>query len=115
MLHSNRWHRVAVVDDLPELAEKVTQRTWTLCSGFRYRNLLFLNDAFSEDGAQEYAVVRLVDGHPPTQVESYTCSWMKPEDFVRYVERALQPGWIAPMGVELDLRAHPEGVCRACA
>jgi hypothetical protein len=49
-------------------------RTWTLCSAFRVGSLTLFNDATSEDGAQEYAVFR--EG---VQVESLTCSWMKPD------------------------------------
>ena len=35
------------------------------------QDLLFLNDSFSEDGAQEYAVVR-----QGRQIEALTVSWM---------------------------------------
>jgi hypothetical protein len=49
------------------LAARLTAHCWTLCTGFEYAGLLFLNDAVGEDGAQEYAVIQ--DGR---QIESIT-------------------------------------------
>lgn len=118
MVHTKRGHRIRQYDDLEMLAEHITEQTWTGCTGFRYRNLLFLNDAFGADGAQEYAVVQVdpTGSRPPMQVESYTCSWMKPEDFVRYVQRALEPGWIPPYrDAVVTINPHRDGSCRACA
>ena len=71
MLHQNRMFGVIAVQSVGELVENLTEHTWTLCTGFSLEGLLFLNDSFSEDGAQEYAVVR--DGR---QIESLTVSWM---------------------------------------
>lgn len=71
MLHQHRRFGVITVQSVGELVENLTEHTWTLCTGFSLQGLLFLNDSFSEDGAQEYAVVR--DGR---QIESLTVSWM---------------------------------------
>ncbi len=71
MIHGNRRFGVYEVASVGELVENFTQHTWTLCTAFSLENLLFLNDSFSEDRAQEYAVVR--DGR---QIESLTVSWM---------------------------------------
>ena len=70
MIHDKRVFMVNEVATVAELAENVTQHTWTLCTAFQLGDLFFLNDSFSEDGAQEYAVVR--DGR---QIESITFSW----------------------------------------
>lgn len=72
MIHGKRHFQVMDVDNTLDLAEKLTQQTWTLCTGFRLKGYLFLNDAFSEDGAQEYAVYRESDMR---QIESVTFSW----------------------------------------
>ena len=59
MMNDQRAYRIVDVTTAKELAENLSTpgRTWCLCTAFRYKGLLFLNDAFSEDGAQEYAVV----------------------------------------------------------
>jgi hypothetical protein len=77
VIHHNRVFKVGeVVTDVARLAESLTQHTWTLCTGFQLITgpdtppLLFLNDSFSENGAQEYAVIR-----NSRQIESITFSW----------------------------------------
>lgn len=78
MLHEDRRFGIFnLPDDLSEaLAEFSRCGTWTLCTGFRWRTLLLLNDSLSEDGAQEYAIVREATGE---QLESLTVSWMTTE------------------------------------
>ena len=61
MIHKNRCFGVGNVQTIEELAEKLTTATWTLCTGFRFQGLLFLNDSFTEESAQEYAVIREAD------------------------------------------------------
>jgi hypothetical protein len=85
MVNGKRRFNVAEVPTLGILAEKLTQHTWTLCTGFKlvyfhegkHRTFYFLNDSFSEDGAGEFAVYE--DG---VQVESWTCSWMEIEGVI---------------------------------
>ena len=74
MMHKKRRWCVGPVENAEALAEKLTQHSWTLCTGFELLGYLFLNDATSEDGAQEYAVVRrpAEPGQPWIQVESVT-------------------------------------------
>ena len=69
MIHHHRTFAVGVVDNLDELVEKLTDRTWTLCTCFEYQGLLLANDSFSEDGAQEYAVYKKVGrlSHSPSR------------------------------------------------
>jgi hypothetical protein len=71
MIHNNRRFGVSEAASVEALVENFIQYTWTLCTAFSLENLLCLNESFSEDGAQEYAVVR--DGR---QIESITVSWM---------------------------------------
>jgi hypothetical protein len=70
MIHTNRHFQVADVATIAELVGNLTEHTWTLCTAFRLGDLLFLNDSFSEDGAQEYTIVR--NGR---EIESVTFSW----------------------------------------
>jgi hypothetical protein len=70
MFHRGRTHRVAEIETAAELAERLVEHTWTLCTGFRHGGLLWLNDSTGPDGAQEFAVVR--EGR---QIESITFSW----------------------------------------
>lgn len=121
MMHDRRIHRVTDVelDSLDDLATRLQGITQTLCSGFRWNGLLILNDATSEDGAQEYAVVREATGR---QVESLTCSWYETPDRLAADLRALADGthWAPldedansnPVALHLD---HPEGTCHLCA
>jgi hypothetical protein len=77
MMHKHRYWCVVPVADPQQLAEWLTERSWTLCTGFEIGSYLFLNDAASEDGAQEYAVVKkpIQHGNPYLQVECITMSW----------------------------------------
>ncbi len=55
MMHAQRRWMVGPVASAEELAEMLTQRTWTLCNGFYvvgHEEYLFLNDATCEDAAQ---------------------------------------------------------------
>ena len=70
MMHSrNAAGALSEVESPQTLAHLLTQRTWTLCSAFFVagrEDYLFLNDATSEDGAGEFAIVkRLADGTFP--------------------------------------------------
>ena len=48
MIHHHRTFAVGVVDNLDELVEKLTDRTWTLCTCFAYQGLLLANDSFQK-------------------------------------------------------------------
>ena len=117
MYERSRVYALGEVSDLAELAEKLTQRTWTTCTAFRHEGLYFVNDAGGECGAQEYAVFREERPGAFRKVESFTCSWMRPESFVACVERlrASGGGWLSeePYALSFD---HPTNApCRACA
>ena len=90
MLHRRRRWSVEVVASAEELAEKLTSRSWCLCAGFELKGYWFLNDAISEDAAQEYAVVKQQGpGGDPWQVESITMSWCTYDEALGYIERAV--------------------------
>lgn len=85
MFHTKRRFRLDPVGTVDELAEKLTQHTWCLCQGFELLGYLFLNDALSEDGAQEYGIVKK-DGDRYFQVESVTFDWCAPERAIAIIE-----------------------------
>lgn len=120
MMHARRYRVTDVEPDgLDELAARLQSIVQTLCTGYRWNGLLLLNDATSEDGAQEYAVIRESTGR---QIESLTCSWYETPDRLAADLRALADGthW-APLEedahsnrVEVSLN-HGEQPCRYCA
>ncbi len=75
MMHFNRVWSVREIGSAEELAEKLSSLTWCCCQAFSIGNYLWLNDATSEDGAQEYAVLKR-EGDRLIQIESFTMSWM---------------------------------------
>jgi len=93
MFHDTRHWCVSQVDSIDELVDKLGNYNWCCCSGFQLNNVLWLNDATGEDGAQEYAVVRLPTEEDPhyRQVESITVSWCKGTQLGDHV-RAIHEG-----------------------
>lgn len=91
MFHKNRTWSIAKVESVEALAEKLVDCSWTLCTGFELQGYLFVNDSLSEDGAQEFAVVRRPEcRHDPwKQVESITFSWCTKEQARRHIERSI--------------------------
>jgi hypothetical protein len=88
MIYSRRRFQIHAAHDAEELAHKLTQQTWTLCTAFLLYEYVFLNDSFSEDAAQEYAVVKLGCGWPRI-VESITFSWCKETRALELIRRVL--------------------------
>jgi hypothetical protein len=110
MIHLDRTFFVTDVETAEDLAEKLTEQTWTLCTGFRLDNLLFLNDSFSEDGAQEYAVIR-----DNRQVESITFSWVNSERALELIIW-LMNGGTTDMGLFIPhIDTSPSHRCPLCA
>ncbi len=115
MMFKGRAHHIGDVATAEELAAKLTEHTWTLCTGFRWGGFLLLNDSSSEDGAGEWGVVRESD---KMQVESITFGWC---DKARALEllRQLEAGTLGAdprcfFGT-VELLPHPAGSCRRCA
>ena len=96
MLHKNRIWSVEHVDDPDVLGEKLTNWTGCGCCGFSLNAAvgayLFLNDSTSADGAQEFAVVKVVpDGEVNEyhQIESITFGWCTYEKALELIRRTL--------------------------
>jgi hypothetical protein len=91
MFHKKRVWCISPVETAEQLAEKLTQHSWTLCTGFQIQGYLFLNDATSESGAQEYAVVKcpILTDDSYRQVESFTMSWCSYNEALVYIRRTL--------------------------
>ncbi len=76
MWHKKRMWSVTSVGSPDDLAEKLTQWTWTGCTAFELAGYLFANDATSANGAQEYGVLKPdQQGRDLIQIESITFSW----------------------------------------
>lgn len=81
---------VASADDL---ARRLADTTWTCCSAFELGGYLWLNDATSADGAQEFAVIKKAGPlGRPWQVESITFSWCDFDTALRYIQQTLRGG-----------------------
>ena len=117
MMHKRRTFCVSPVATAEDLAEKLTNYTWTLCTGIRLGGYLFLNDSTCEDGAQEYAVIKETEGGQLLQVESITFGWCDRDSALAYIRRTLA-GEFDAGGVPLTARLEtPEqhGRCPHCA
>ena len=91
-MHSRRRFCVSPVATAEELARMLTERTWTLCSGFYVQghDYLFLNDATCEDGAGEFGVIAGgLGAERHVQIESITFSWCELSQAIEYVQNAL--------------------------
>lgn len=89
-MHHNRVWSVVPVESAEELARMLTKETWCCCNGFQLLGYWFLNDATSEDGAQEYGVVKIRGPNDRLlQVESITMSWCSYEEALSYIQRAI--------------------------
>jgi hypothetical protein len=123
MFHKNRRWVIAPVASVQELAHMLTQRTWTLCSGFyveRHPETIFLNDATHEDGAAEYGVTRRLDASW-IQVESITFSWMDESKAAQTIQSAIAGEFDAnDFARKIDLEGrldqpNEHGRCHLCA
>lgn len=114
MFHDKREWQIVDVPTLEELAKKLVENTWCCCNGFRSEGLLLLNDATSEDGAQEYAVVR--EGPPAQQIESLTVSWYESEALLLDALKKLASSSPPSFAREVVVRTHKTSErCRHCA
>ena len=91
MFHDNRRWFVTPADSAEDLARKLTEMTWTGCTAFSLGEYLWLNDATSPDGAQEYAVLKRLGPHDTLhQIESITFSWCSYDRALAHIERTLR-------------------------
>lgn len=118
MINVKRIWGVVDIDTAEELAEKLTKCTWTLCSGFHYSGYLFLNDSFSEDGAQEYGIIKELTGK---QVESVTFSWCDYDRAFQLICKITvgdfdSASWNSGIDIAVQVRSSEKhGRCLLCA
>jgi len=111
MFFERRCYTVREYTDAGELAERLDDTTWTLCTGFRIGDVLFVNDSTGPDGAQEYAAL-----DEQGQFESITFSWIDDvQDKLQAIVRCLtDPREYLGIGVAA-LTDHEERFGRACS
>jgi hypothetical protein len=121
MFHKTRTWCVSPIGSAEELAEKLSEHTWTGCTAFELQGYLFLNDSTSADGAQEYAVLKrpAQPGGAFFQIESITFGWCSQEKGLEYVRRILageydQAEYRAAVTPRLEIAAD-HGRCHHCA
>jgi hypothetical protein len=93
MFHSHRVWCVCPAANAGELARQLTEMTWCCCNGFSLRDYLFLNDATSPDGAQEYAVLKRCEDGRFLQIESITFGWCDETKALGYLQEILAGGY----------------------
>ena len=119
MTHNDRIWCVDPVASAEDLARKLAETTWCGCTAFTLDGYLWLNDATSPDSAQEYAVLRRVDGGSYLQIESITFSWCNVRETSQYIQRTLRGEddrneWARPVQPTLQTAAE-HGRCPHCA
>ena len=113
MIHTKRRYCITTVNTPEELHTWLVDSPMTLCTGFRLRETLWLNDSFSENGAQEYAVIQ-----HGRQIESITVSWCRPDKLLDFIvdfhENEVVGVDFGPVAVHIEMpEAH--GRCPLCA
>lgn len=110
VIHAKRRFAVSVVESAEQLAEKLTEYYWTRCTGFQLFGLLFLNDSFSEDGAQEWAVYRA-----GCQLDTVTFSWCSRDRALEIIQNLLKREGEGSSGVLPRTEpADQHGSCPLC-
>ena len=74
-MHNDRIWCLTPAESAEDLARKLTEITWCGCTAFELKGYVWLNDATSPDGAQEFAVLKQCDDGTFLQIESITYSW----------------------------------------
>ncbi len=121
MMHKSRTWCIFLIATKEDLAHKLAESTWCLCTAFEIGNYLFLNDATSEDGAAEYAVLKkpVTAEAPYMQIESITASWMSEDRLLEFISRTLAgendaSDWARPVEPKLETSEQHE-CCHRCA
>jgi hypothetical protein len=110
MFYENRVYRIHTFDDAAELAARITSDDFVSCTGFRFGDLLLVNDSTGPAGLQEYAII-----DASGQVESLTVSWMTPERVLKtLISLSTSERRTYIPGATVDER-HPQGPCWECA
>jgi len=115
MTHSRKY-KIAKITDVKELAKQI-MTTQTLCMGFEHEGVLFLNDSFTEDSAQEYAIVIPQKDGSFAQTESVTFSWIvDTEKVLETIGYCLTTKDLAtaPIVIPVNIQLFPHKTCRFC-
>ena len=110
MYFDKRKYSIEEVTEIKTLAHMITQHKWPECKGFKYRNLLFLNDSTPHNEVQEYVVVKEKFSDSPDkewsyfQIESFTVSNMEEKEFRGATLRAMFPNIVKPWDKEVTLQ-----------
>jgi hypothetical protein len=113
-------------ENISACAKMMASQTQTLCTGFKIGEYLFLNDATSEDGAHEYAVMKIkqeIDQPQTTlkvilcdKIESATMDWMGYAAARRFIEKIIDGLYVTPLRADIkiyiDTSIHHS--CRYC-
>ena len=120
MMHNDRTWCLTPAESAEDLARKLTETTWCCCTAFAIGRYLWLNDATSPDGGQEYAVLLRKEGDGSfLQIESITFSWCSYDEALRFVQQTLRGEddrneWARPVQPTLQTAAV-HGRCPHCA
>jgi|SRR3989344_1530496 len=114
MLHKMRHWSITSVASAEELATKLTKHRFALCTGFSLEGYLFLNDSTSEDGAQEYAVVKPLPEGGHAQVKSITFGWRTRYQVLEMIRKALAGEYDTELTFAsfVELKSEPGRWCR---
>ena len=123
MLHADRVWVLSEVASAEELAVNLTEQTWCLCQAFTVKGnprYVWLNDSTSEDGAQEFSVLKLgLAKGDMRQIESITFGWCdrsKAEGFVRETLNGEDDNNEFARQVKATIQSPEEhGRCQHCA
>lgn len=97
------------------LARLLTETYWTLCTAFTIGEYYFVNDATSEDGAGEWAILRKNPNGSFDQVETITFGWLKVDKASTYISKILRGGYKTPIVKDVEFKTSHVGKCRFCA
>lgn len=117
MFETKRTYTIKKVDAAYQLADWLTQMTWCGCNGFEYNGYLFLNDSTSPDGAQEYAIYRILNNGQHKKTESVTFGWMSYQEAVTWIKTRLTKDDAFPTinATVINLDDNPAHRCFMCA
>lgn len=109
-MHRERRYKVVKVKTFEELANKLYEHTWTTCSAFECGSLILANDSTSEDGAQEYVVIK-----GGREIESLTVSWFSSVEKLEDILVRLSKNEEGYDYGGCELLQHENGYCPRCA
>ena len=119
MIHKDRRWCMHLAVDVDDLAEKLTNFTWSTCQAFQLKGYLFLNDSDSREEAQRYVVLQRLPDETLTEIESITLNWSTAARVLEQLHRVVSGEYDMPaeQAERVDVTVEkPEkhGICDAC-